>query len=691
MSEMTSAIRKLPRGTAWQALIVLAGLLFAAGPVDAGELQRFWRSGHQASVQSALKTFLRSENLDRWRPATVNGTAELRPAEPIENQYIVVYKDTVSDPESKTDVLSWTHGFNRRQIYRRVLSGFLGQMSAAEANALRNDPDVAYVEQDLRAYALAEPTGVRRIGADVNPIAAIGNVDVDVAVIDTGVDGAHPDLNVYSFVNCIGGTCVPATATDGNGHGTHVSGTIAAHGSDVFGVAPGARIWGVKVLDNNGSGSFGDVIAGIDYVTQHADEIEVANLSLGGIGYLASLRTAIQNAVKAGVVVVAAAGNDGRDIYGGNGSLDSCSFWRCSADDSIPAAYPEVMAVSAAADFDGAAGGAVPDADATISFGVCTHTGDDVLACFSNYSKSVTSSNPVTSPGAAIDLSAPGVDILSTYRGGGYATLSGTSMASPHVAGAAALYIAEHGRAYDAAGVYAIRQALIDAAEPQSDWRSSSTKDPDTKHEGMVRAATGPVNLPPSVVISSPDDGTEIGSPGVSTAFSASADDPDQTNSAPSIVWTSSLDGQIGTGPNIVAALSGGEHVVTATATDEKGATGSASISVTVMDPNAVEPTVSVPAGGITYAYSGRWFRRNLLVTIAVEDDGGAPVAGATVAISLYRNGSLDATGVGQTGSNGKITFTRSRARSGCYTTEISNLSADGFQWDGATPDNSSC
>jgi subtilisin family serine protease len=112
--------------------------------------------------------------------------------------------------------------------------------------------------------------------------------------------------------------------------------------------------------------------------------------------------------------------------------------------------------------------------------------GDDQFASFSNHSVSAVADNPVTSWGAAIDLAAPGVNILSTYKGGGYATMSGTSMASPHVAGSVALYIAQHGRAFDSNGVCSIRQALIDGAQPQYIWQTGDTADPEYNHEFMV-------------------------------------------------------------------------------------------------------------------------------------------------------------------------------------------------------------
>jgi subtilisin len=235
---------------------------------------------------------------------------------------------------------------------------------------------------------------------------------VDVAVIDTGI-ARHPDLSIAGGVNCSTGR----SYDDGNGHGTHVAGTIAAKddGNGVVGVAPGARLWAVRVLDNQGSGSFSSIICGIDWVTGRAGLIEVANMSLGGggpesaCGGSDAMHNAICRSVRAGVTYVVAAGNEATD-----------------AKNSVPASYDEVITVSALADFNGQPGGG---AAAT-----CRADVDDTLADFSNYGKDV-------------DLTAPGVCINSTWKGGGYNTISGTSMASPHAAGAAALYNAKNGGA----------------------------------------------------------------------------------------------------------------------------------------------------------------------------------------------------------------------------------------------------
>ena len=218
-------------------------------------------------------------------------------------------------------------------------------------------------------------------------------------------------------------------------------------------MAPGARIWPVKVLTDAGTGLNSDVICGIDYVTAHADEIEVANMSLGGGGEDDgscgarnddAMHAAICESVAAGVTYVVAAGNDSAD-----------------ASTSTPAAYDEVITVSALADFDGLPGGGAPS--------TCRNDQDDTFASFSNY-------------GSDVDLIAPGVCIESTSMLGGYDTLSGTSMASPHVAGAAALYAANNPGASPAQ----VKSALQNAGS--TDW--SDADDPDSTQERLLDAGT---------------------------------------------------------------------------------------------------------------------------------------------------------------------------------------------------------
>lgn len=543
------------------------------------------------------------------------GTAVARPQGAVPGQYIVVFKDGVADPRGLAAVMGRRHGFRVQHSYQTALKGFAARMPAVVAEALSGDPDVALVEPDLYAYASVHdlpagfPTGVSRIGADLNDIAEIDGVDTrvdaDIAIIDTGIDLDHPDLNVHSAVDCTRGpNCQRGgDGNDDNGHGTHVAGIAAAldDGIGAVGVAPGARLWGVKVLRSDGSGFISDIIQGLEYVTSNAAEIEVANMSLSALGQSVALRTAVQAAVSEGVVLVAAAGNAGMDVFGTDGVFGHLS-------DVIPAAYPEVAAVSGLADDDGHSGGiglgfVVLDGEGNIVEVVP----DDTLVRFWNFSASVAPGNPVTSLGAAIDVAAPGVLIESTWNNGGYNSISGTSMASPHVAGAVALEIALNGRATNAGGVAVIRQALIGSAEPQTSWGPDGTfdtKDPDSNHEGLVNVATSPGNATPVVVITSPTNGDPFDS-GALVMFDGTATDTEDGPLTGSLVWSSDLDGNIGEGGMFDAVLTtDGVHVITAEVTDSGGATGSASVTVTVGN---VAPTVAIsdPADGAVIFSTG--------------------------------------------------------------------------------------
>ncbi len=347
------------------------------------------------------------------------------------------------------------YGAEVSHVYRAALQGYAARVPAARLDALRSDPRVAYVSADrvVSIDAQTVPTGINRIDGELSSaVSGDGSGSVGapaVAVIDTG-SGPHPDLNIVGGKNCSTGK----SYNDGNGHGTHVAGTIGArdNGDGVVGVAPGVPIYSVRVLNNAGSGSWSSIVCGIDWVTANktALGIGVANMSLGGSGSDSSctsgdaLHQAICRSTAAGVTYAVAAGNESDD-----------------ARNHVPAAYDEVITVSALADFNGLPGGG---AAAT-----CRSDVDDTFADFSNF-------------GSDVDLIAPGVCINSTWKGGGYKTISGTSMASPHVAGAAALYLSTHVGASPAA----VKSALQSAGT--LDWNDAD--DPDPTKERLLNVDT---------------------------------------------------------------------------------------------------------------------------------------------------------------------------------------------------------
>ena len=354
-------------------------------------------------------------------------------------------------------------------------------------------------------------------------------------------------------------------------------------------------------MDANGSGRLSDIIAGVDWVTQHSGTIEVASMSLGGVGYSDSLRLAIQACVAKGVVVVVAAGNAANDVYGSDGVAGT-------GDDMFPAWYPEVMAVSALCDTDGVLGGlGLP---ALLCSGITNS--DDALACFSNYSLAATNSF-VTSPGRAIDIAAPGVNIYSTYKNGSYATLSGTSMAAPHVSGAVALYCATYGRATNAAGVYAIRQALVNAGEPASGWGPLTTQNKpyiDFYPEPLLSVSNlgGPpspyTNNAPAVVITSPTNGDTFSATNL-VLFTGSSVDPEDGTISSGLAWYSSIDGLIGAGASFSKNISGGVHVITAKSLDSVNTLGTSNVTITVTAAVTNAPVVvsiTVPTNGSSYS-----------------------------------------------------------------------------------------
>jgi len=339
-------------------------------------------------------------------------------AQPAEKVPVIVgFKD-----KPDADLIQ-AHGGRIKCVYN-IIPAIACELPEPAIDALRKNPKVAYVEADGVVEAIGEvlPWGVDRIDAEVVHPYNKGTA-VKVAIIDTGIDYIHPDLNDnykggYDFVNN------DADPKDDHGHGTHCAGIVAAEDNDigVIGVAPGAYLYAVKVLNNQGSGYLSNVVLGIQWSV--ANRMQVISMSLGTSTYSQSLKDACNNAYNAGLVLVAAAGNSGD----GNPATDEYSY---------PAAYDSVIAVGAT----------------------------DI----SNTAPSWSNSGPY------LELAAPGVSIYSTlptYRvtltstyGYSYGTLSGTSMSCPHVAGTVALVIAS-GQTLTNVGVRTRLQTTADDLGP---------------------------------------------------------------------------------------------------------------------------------------------------------------------------------------------------------------------------------
>jgi subtilisin family serine protease len=308
---------------------------------------------------------------------------------PIDDSYVVVVKEG-ADARSVAAVA----GIDPRHVYTAVLNGFAAELNAGQLNALRNNPNVDYIEQDQEFVADATVTanswGLDRVDQRNRPLSGTYTYNATASgvyayVIDTGIYTAHTQFggraaNVYDAFGSNGQDC--------NGHGTHVAGTI---GGANYGIARSVRLRGVRVLNCSGSGSTSGIIAAIDWVRVNRTNPAVANMSLGG-GYSSSLNTAVNNLHNSGVFVAVAAGNE---------SQNACN---------------------------------VSPASASSVYTTAASTSSDARASYSNY-------------GSCVDGYAPGSSIRSAWIGGTTMTntISGTSMASPHVAGVAALYKATYG------------------------------------------------------------------------------------------------------------------------------------------------------------------------------------------------------------------------------------------------------
>jgi subtilisin family serine protease len=312
----------------------------------------------------------------------------------LQSSYIVVLREG-----GRPEAVAAVAGASPRFVYSQVLNGFAAELNQGQLNALRNNPQVAYVEPDGIATVFVTQTnatwGIDRTDQRDLPLSGTYTYNstasnVHAYIIDTGVREDHNEFGgrAQMVFNSAGGRY-----TDCNGHGTHVAGTV---GGARYGIAKGVRLYGVKVLNCSGSGTWSGVIAGMDWVAKNHLKPAVANMSLGG-SKNQSVNTAATNLANAGVYVAVAAGNS---------NADACNY--------SPAGASGMMTVAAS-------------------------TSTDAKAGYSNW-------------GSCVNLYAPGSSITSAWHNNASATktISGTSMASPHVAGVAALYKAVHGDASQA-------------------------------------------------------------------------------------------------------------------------------------------------------------------------------------------------------------------------------------------------
>jgi subtilisin family serine protease len=421
-------------------------------------------------IVPAVLLFALGCNRNREAPEVEVGrsSAFLHAGRAVPGQYLIVLKDEAAAAEEVAAEMSKAHGGSVLHTYRHAVKGFAARLSRTAALELSRDPRVRWVEEDGEVEPFAAQNGATwgldRIDQRTLPLDqlylynAVGAA-VNVYVIDTGIRGTHAEFGGrvqpgYNLVDDGNGT------NDCNGHGTHVSATI---GGATYGVAKGVQLYPVRVFGCSGGAAYSTIVAAVDWVTANHGAPAVANMSLGG-SVSATLDLAVQNSIASSVTYAIAAGNS---------AADACGY--------SPARVPEAITVGAT-------------------------TSADAIASYSNQ-------------GACVDLLAPGSSITSAWYTSDTATntISGTSMATPHVAGVAALYLEKH----PAAAPATVAQALVGNSSANAIsglWAGT----PNLLVHGAFVSDGPPDPDPPQVALTAPAPGAVLA--GTAT-FSADASD----------------------------------------------------------------------------------------------------------------------------------------------------------------------
>ena len=508
---------------------------------------------------------------------------------------------TFSSPPRATDARRVRSLGGRVDHVFHLIPAIAARLPQSKLDQLYDNPRVVGVDRDTEVFALQQqlPWGVDQIDAEVVHDRGNRGEGVKVAIVDTGIDLDHPDLVVEGHISFVSGSL---SGNDGNGHGTHVAGTVGARNNNigVVGVAPGVRLFAVRVLDDDGRGTWSGVVQGVEWAVDNG--MAVANMSLGSSSNPGSFVASAMNAAdNAGVLLVAAAGNSG-NVFG----IGDNVTW--------PARYPSVMAVAAT-------------------------TQSDQRAIFS-------------STGTAVELAAPGVSIRSTWCSGcsgvagDYRDLSGTSMAAPHVSGTAALVLA-NGDLTDLNGDGLVnnrdlRLRLRDTADdlPPIGWD-------DGTGFGLVdadEAAPQVSNLRP-LADAGPDQTVfDIDGDGVEavTLNGSGSTDPNGPGDIVSYQWTEG-NTILGTSAIVAVNLAVGSHTVVLTVTDTAGNADGDVVVITVSAgaPNQVPvanagPDQTVSLGGAVTLNGSASFDPDGSITGHSWSFGDGGTASVAVVVHTY-------------------------------------------------------